>query len=270
MSEVNPVHCTTRKKKLQAGYAPKSALKRLDCQHASTFVHIFDTSRRAIRSRSVIQASKEKPTEDDMLDRWLRTKQEHPESHYDEMEIETAGTSAIGAGADTTSAALQAFFYHLLRSPEHLDRLRQEIDTAQSQGKLSKIVSYEDVQELPFLRACVQETYRMHPSVSFPLPRVVQKGGLTVDGRHFAEGTSLCIHPWVIHRSEKAFDSDAKKFNPTRWLGPKAKALQRYMVHWGKGYNMCPGQHLADIEITKITATLIRDYDFELVNPEQE
>lgn len=28
MSEVNPVHCTTRKKKLQAGYAPKSALKR--------------------------------------------------------------------------------------------------------------------------------------------------------------------------------------------------------------------------------------------------
>lgn len=91
----------------------------------------------------------------------------------------------------------------------------------------------------------------MHPSVSFPLPRVVQKGGLTVDGRHFAEGvsfhltysnsstvseltstkTSLCIHPWVIHRSEKAFDSDAKKFNPTRWLGPKAKALQRYMVH---------------------------------------
>ena len=33
---------------------------------------------------------------------------------------------------------------------------------------------------------------------------------------------------------------------------------------------MCPGQHLADIEITKITATLIRDYDFELVNPEQD
>ena len=245
MSEVNPVHCTTRKKKLQAGYAPKTILKRehllddtieqlegwldklskaeeivelgrwftytafdivgwmvfsspfgflaegrdiqgsiantrqlslyiplagyfprihnitlgnpiIDGWNLSPSQHIYDTSRRAIRSRSTIKASKEKPiTKDDMLNRWLRTKQEHPESLYDEMEIETAWTSAIGAGADTTSAALQAFFYHLLRSPEYLARLRQEIDTAQYQGKLSKIVSYEDVQELPFLRACV-------------------------------------------------------------------------------------------------------------------
>lgn len=33
---------------------------------------------------------------------------------------------------------------------------------------------------------------------------------------------------------------------------------------------MCPGQHLADIEISKIAGTLIRDYDLELVNPDQE
>lgn len=33
---------------------------------------------------------------------------------------------------------------------------------------------------------------------------------------------------------------------------------------------MCPGKHLADIEIAKIAGNLIRDYNFELVNPHQE
>ena len=32
---------------------------------------------------------------------------------------------------------------------------------------------------------------------------------------------------------------------------------------------MCPGQHLADIKITKIAGTLIQDYDFKLANPDQ-
>lgn len=112
--------------------------------------HILDTSRRAVR------ATQGRPiTGTDMLSRWLRTKEENPESHYDEKEIEAAGISAIGAGADTVTIALESFFHNILRTPEHLDRLRDEIDTAQSQGKLSKVLTYEQTQELPFLRACV-------------------------------------------------------------------------------------------------------------------
>jgi len=33
---------------------------------------------------------------------------------------------------------------------------------------------------------------------------------------------------------------------------------------------MCPGRNLAHIEISKISATIIRDYDVERVNPKQD
>lgn len=33
---------------------------------------------------------------------------------------------------------------------------------------------------------------------------------------------------------------------------------------------MCPGRHLAHFEISKVAATLLRDFDIALVDPKQE
>ena len=112
--------------------------------------HIFDTARRAIKT------SKEKPiTGYDMMGRWLRWQQDNPDVHYEKTEIEAMAASVLSAGADTISATLQSLLYHLIRSPKHLERLRQEIDIAQSQTNPSKALSYDETQKLPFLRACV-------------------------------------------------------------------------------------------------------------------
>jgi cytochrome P450 len=36
------------------------------------------------------------------------------------------------------------------------------------------------------------------------------------------------------------------------------------------GYASCPGHHIARIELSKICATLVRDYSFKQVDPKQE
>lgn len=36
------------------------------------------------------------------------------------------------------------------------------------------------------------------------------------------------------------------------------------------GYASCPGQNLAKIEMSKICATLVRDYDIRQINTKQE
>ena len=38
----------------------------------------------------------------------------------------------------------------------------------------------------------------------------------------------------------------------------------------GTGYNGCPGRQFAFAEIGKITATVLRDFDFELEHPDSE
>ncbi|KFY32922.1 hypothetical protein V495_08597 [Pseudogymnoascus sp. VKM F-4514 (FW-929)] len=217
--------------------------------------HIFDTVSRAVASRK-----KNTEARTDMMEHWMQAQAAHPE-RFGETEIQAVASATVGAGADTVSATLQAFWYYLLRKPEDLTRLQTEIDKASREGKLSKVVSYAEARELPFLQACIKETFRFHPAVAHGLARVVPEEGIKIGDRVFSQGTHLSVNPWVIHRSTEMFGADANMFNPQRWLEPRAKDMEKYMVQFGAGYNSCPGQNLARMEISKVTATLVRDFD---------
>ncbi|KAF9890363.1 hypothetical protein FE257_006030 [Aspergillus nanangensis] len=222
--------------------------------------HLFDTCVAAVEARK-----KNPDTRSDMMARWLSVR-DHPE-----REVFAAAVTNVGAGAETVSASLQTFVYYLLRNPVYLERLRKEIDAAQARGELSPVLQYSEAQKLPYLQACIKEAYRYHSPIGTNLPRVVPKGGLTIQGRYFQEGTILSVNIWVIHRNPQLFGPDSNSFNPERWLDrERAKEMDYFLVHWGAGYNQCPGRNLAHFEINKLTATLIRDYDFELMEPNKE
>ncbi|PYH94298.1 cytochrome P450 [Aspergillus ellipticus CBS 707.79] len=236
-------------------------LSRLGLQPSS---HIFDTCLAALDQRK-----KNSAVRLDMMERWLHVRREYPD-RMDEAEVFGAAVANIGAGADTTSATLQAFFYYLLRNPQYLHRVRQEVDEAHARGELSPVVSYAEAAKLPYLQACIKETYRYHAATGTGLPRVVPEGGLTLGGRHFTEGTVLSINPWVFHRNPALFGADCDEFNPERWLdAERAKQMDPFLIHWGGGYNQCPGRNLAHFEVAKVSATLLRDFDIEAVDPKQ-
>ena len=62
------------------------------------------------------------------------------------------------AGYETSSHALGALTYHLVRNPEVLDTLVAEVDdTLQNfDGR----VDHETIADMPYLDACVKETLR--------------------------------------------------------------------------------------------------------------
>ncbi|KAJ5782637.1 hypothetical protein N7457_004411 [Penicillium paradoxum] len=236
-------------------------LSRIGIQPSS---HIFDTCLAAIDARK-----KNPEVRNDMMQRWLDVRAKYPD-RMAENEIFAAAVANIGAGAETVGAAAQAFVYFLLRNPQYLRRLREEIDAAQSRGELSRIVQYNEAQKLPFLQACLKEAYRFHSAVVGGLPRVVPQGGMTIAGRYFPEGVVLSINTWVFHRSPEIFGEDCNSFNPDRWLQSDTSKIDSFLIHWGAGYNQCPGRNLAQFEMLKLMATLIRDYDIEQVDPEKE
>ncbi|KAL4965467.1 cytochrome P450 [Aspergillus stella-maris] len=223
--------------------------------------HTFDTAVAAIESRK-----RNPEARNDMMERWLSVRKVHPD-RMSEEDLFAAAAGNVGAGAETVSAVLQALVYYLLKNPVNLQRLQQELNGAQERGELSEVVQYSEAQNLPYLQACIKEAYRYHSSIGTNLPRVVPKGGLTIRGRYFTEGTLLSVNPWVIHRNTDIFGPDANSFNPERWLDKsRAGEMDYCLIHWGAGYNQCPGRNLAHFEITKVAATLLRDYDFERVD----
>lgn len=114
--------------------------------------HIFDTVRRAVTAR---QSNPD--VRQDMLEQWMIQLKEHPD-RFEENELYGVANATVGAGADTVSATLQAFWYYLLRNPTALKQLREEVDDAAARGKLSSVVSFAEARELPFLQACVRMT----------------------------------------------------------------------------------------------------------------
>ncbi|EER40302.1 benzoate 4-monooxygenase cytochrome P450 [Histoplasma capsulatum H143] len=190
--------------------------------------------------------------------------------HPDRMklhEIHSAAFNAVAAGNETVSSGLQAFVYYMIRHPNAWDRARAEIDAA---GLKDPVISYMDAQKLPFLQACIKETLRIFGPAPMGLPRIAPEGGLTIGDRTIPQGTVVSVSIWVMHYSKEIWGPDAGEFNPDRWLGEDAARLTKYYIPWGMGYASCPGQHLARIELYKICAALVRDYNIRQVDPKQE
>ena len=96
------------------------------------------------------------------------------------------------AGSQLTTTALASSTYYLLRRPEAMEKLKQEIHTAFT---TEKDISIGSTAGLLYLEAVVTETLRMHhPTPSDPKSRVVASGGQEIAGYWVPGGVSLVKH----------------------------------------------------------------------------
>jgi cytochrome P450 len=117
--------------------------------------------------------------------------------HEEDPTVFTAQHITVGlaanmvAGSDTTAISLSAILYYSIVTPGCLDRLREEVNAFQAEGKLSWPPTFKESQQMPYLQAVLKEALRLHPATGLPLERVVPEGGTTIGGRFFPEGVSL-------------------------------------------------------------------------------
>lgn len=126
----------------------------------------------------------------DMLAKLFEVRSEKGKDMSDD-DVLSMATSNIFAGSDTTAISLRAIIYHLLKVPERKAKLMEEIEDRRRAGQLSDPVKLSEANEMPYLQACMYEALRLHPAVGMSLPRVVPKGGITIDGRFLPEGVCL-------------------------------------------------------------------------------
>lgn len=120
------------------------------------------------------------------------------------------------AGTETTATALSGTTYHLLRNPQAMKKLSEEIRTAFSSFD---DVNLESCAHQKYLMAVLQEGLRMYPPVPTTLPRRIPKGGMFLDGGKWVpEGTTIGVNHMAMYRSEAHF-KHANEFHPERWLG---------------------------------------------------
>ncbi len=166
---------------------------------------------------------------------------------------------------------MNAVLYYVLRTPGVYSKLREELDThlqpASSATKSTYFqTSFSRARELPYLHACVQEAFRMHPALGSMLERVVPPSGAKVCGTVIPGGTIVGCNAWVVQRDKKTFGEDCDSYRPERWLadGEKTRKMERAMFNFGAGNHVCLGQNIALMEIYKLVPSLMKTYEVSL------
>ncbi|KAF4933384.1 Pisatin demethylase [Colletotrichum fructicola] len=175
--------------------------------------------------------------------------------------------SNMVAGSDTTGISISAILYNLLKNPDTMAKLREELADFTSRGELSQSPTFKESQKMPYLQAVIKEALRVHPAVGLPLERIVPAGGVTIAGRFFPAGSVVGINGWIQHRNKAFFGEDADSFNPGRWLIEDEKRLSVMNRNWmpfGLGSRTCIGKNVSILEISKLIPRIIRDFDFKL------
>ena len=152
----------------------------------------FKTSRDMITRR--LDLGKLGPGKCDLIDPIIGRVNEDPKNGVTRNEVEVVINSMLLAGCPLSTVVITAATYFLLRYPETLSQLTQEIR--------SKFYSEQDIlvrstDQLPYLEAVIMETLRIHhPTPSDPKPRAVGPGGQFVDDHWLPAGVSrLHVNP---------------------------------------------------------------------------
>ncbi|KAH8900596.1 cytochrome P450 [Thozetella sp. PMI_491] len=226
------------------------------------FKLIFTTAINAI-------AAREKSSSDrhDILTHWFKSLEDGKVTLRD---IQAQTTLGVVGGTDAMSTGLQSFVYHMIRHPDAWQRCRNEIAKEEAEGRCGdQVISFADAQELPYLQACIKESLRLFGPLGTGLPRVAGEGGTKLGDRVFPKGTILSIHPYTMMRDNTIWGDDAAEFNPERWLKEDTTAIDKFYMPFGLGYGTCPGINLAKIQMSKMAASIVRNYNIRQVDPKQ-
>lgn len=173
----------------------------------------------------------------------------------------------MNAGSATTAIAMANVLHQLLKHPAILEKLRSEIDAVMDEDEV--IAPYEKVKNLPYLRACLDESLRLFPPTSHGLTRATPPEGSVILGDFVAGDTTVSMSALVAHRDEKIYP-EPEKYIPERWLGDKGKEMKPYFVAFSASARGCIRRNISYLQQTVLLASVLHRYEFALPSPHWE
>ncbi|KAI4370386.1 hypothetical protein MLD38_018744 [Melastoma candidum] len=145
----------------------------------------------------------------------------------------------ITGGTETSSNSVEFAMAEIIKNPEIKKKVRQELDLVV--GK-NRIVEEVDIHRLPYLKAVMKETLRLHPALPLLVPHRPSKTNPT---------------KW----------ENPLKFDPGRFLGSKKwdfAGTDLNYLPFGSGRRICPGTAMGERMILYSLATLLHSFDWRM------
>ncbi|KAJ8771425.1 hypothetical protein K2173_026602 [Erythroxylum novogranatense] len=183
---------------------------------------------------------------------------------FDDQKINWLFLELFIAGTDTTSSTVEWAMAELMKNKDAMKRVRQELRTEINEDPLKET----HASQLPYLKACVKETLRLHPPAPFLIPRCAAET-CEVMNHTIPKNSQVIVNVWAIGRDPTVWE-DPLSFRPERFLGTSLdfKGQNFGLLPFGGGRRICPGVPMAARQVPLILAALIQSFDWSLPNGE--
>ncbi|KAF8060193.1 cytochrome P450 monooxygenase pc-1 [Lyophyllum atratum] len=170
------------------------------------------------------------------------------------------------AGRDTTASTLTFILYFLAMYPAVNARLREEIIAKVGPTRRP---DYDDIKEMKYLRAVINETLRLFPIVPLNNRENIKETvwPSSEPGKkpiYIPAGTKCLYSVFLMHRDKDLWGPDAEEFDPDRFLDHR---LKTYLIKnsfiflpFNAGPRICLGQQFAYNEMSFMIIRLLQQF----------
>ncbi|KAH6798591.1 hypothetical protein C2S51_035075 [Perilla frutescens var. frutescens] len=208
---------------------------------------------------------KTEDVEDDILGILIKLKQDHMSSsfHLTWDHIKALLMDIFIAGTDTSSSAIVWTMTALIKAPNVMKKLQEEIRN--SIGEKGK-VDEDDLPKLPYLRAVISEVLRLYPVAPLLVPRETMERCI-VDGYEIQPKTVVYVSAWAVGRDPEYWENP-NDFVPERFLNSNIdiRGQDFGVIPFGSGRRICPGMPMGLANVELGVANLLYSFDWELPN----
>lgn len=197
-------------------------------------------------------------TGDDLLGLMLSARDEDTGERMSRKQIGDELMTFMLAGHETTSNALSWTWRWLSTNPADRERLLDEVDTNIG----DRTPTMEDMDRLPWTRACIEEAMRVDPPVWMVGRKALADD--EINGYRIPAGSGVMILITMIHRDPEIWPNP-EGYDPRRFMPENAKSRPRHaFLPFGAGRRMCVGSTFAIVEATLLAAMISRRMVFDL------
>ncbi len=196
----------------------------------------------------------------DLLDMLLKARDDNSGEKMTDRQIRDEVITIFSAGHETTANLLSWTLYLLARHPDVLAKLHQELD-----GLLQgKIPDAEDLQQLVYTRAILNESMRFRPPAGIMLRKVNKD--TEVDGYFLKAGRLAIFSIFNLHHHAD-FWPRPDQFDPERFLIPENRRFS--FMPFGTGERICIANHFALMEAQLLLSMIVQRCDLQLLDTDE-
>ncbi|KAL8976366.1 MAG: hypothetical protein Q9205_007610 [Flavoplaca limonia] len=148
----------------------------------------------------------------------------------------------IGAGTVTTGHIISLLHYYILANPSVQQKLQSELKSLMDEYPTPK---WSQLEQLPYLSACITEGLRIGYGVSHRMQRLFPDNVLQYNDIAIPTMTAVSMTSVLVHDNPELFP-EPRTFKPERFL--ENPSLRRYLFPFSRGTRQCAGLNMAYAE----------------------